>query len=199
MGLLVLLAPLLGCAHEVIEISAPEPLVSAAAVPLALTVAVREGSFERSRLNPEGVMRYFADELREAHVFQGVIHPVPAGISPAWELELAAVDGGSEPDSNFYKAALASALLPLAFFIWLENDYTLELEVLLLRERELVATYRAETTIRHRYQLNANRRAMRAEGLEQLARSATLGLLAEIAADAERIEARNERTPARGF
>ena len=116
-----------------------------------------------------------------------------------WELQLGAVDGGSEPDSNFYKAALAAALLPAAFFIWLENDYTLELEALLLHERELVATYRAQTTIRHRYQLNANRRAMQAEGLEQLARSATLGLLAEIAADVGRIAAANERVPAGGL
>ena len=118
---LVALLVLAGCAHEVIEVDAEAPPIATPSVPLPLTVAVREGSFERSHLNPGGVMTHFADELRASRVFQGVMYPVPRGAEPRWEIQLAAVDGGSEPDSNFYKSAVASALFPLACFIWLEN------------------------------------------------------------------------------
>ncbi len=186
-GLIALLV-LAGCAHEVIEVDAEAPPIATPSVPLPLTVAVREGSFERSHLNPGGIMTHFADELRASRVFQGVMYPVPRGAEPRWEIQLAAVDGGSEPDSNFYKSAVATALFPLAFFIWLENDYTLELEALLLRDRELVASYSAAATIRHRYQLQANRAEMQAEGLETLARGVTREILAAIAADSARIE-----------
>jgi len=191
-GKLALLVLLAGCAHEVIELGAPEPPLVAPAVPLPLTVAVRDGSFERSHLNPSGIMLHFARELREARVFQGVMYPVPPDITPRWEIELAASDGGYEPNSNFYKSALANFLFPLAFFIWLQNDYTLELEALLLRDRELITSYRSEVTIRHRYQLRADRVQMQAEGLEKLAGRATRQILAAMAADTGRIEEANE-------
>ena len=189
--LLACLALFVGCAHEVIPIPEILPRVTPPATRLALTIAVGEGSFERSRLNGEGVVLLFAEELRESGIFAGVMYPVPPGATPRWEIELLASDSGVEPDSNFWKSALASALPPLAFFIWLQNDYTLELEALLLDRRELVRSYIGSASIRYRYQRYANRAEVEAEGLEVLVRSATRVILHALARHAPGLERLN--------
>ena len=112
---------------------------------------------------------------------QGVMCPVPAGADPFWELELIGHDEAQEPDSNFWKSALAAGLFPLAPFITLENDYTLRLEALVLRRRELVGSYSGEARIQHRYGLYANKNEMSADGFELAVRDATRALLADLA------------------
>ena len=151
--------------------------------PLPVTFAVRPGSFARSRLRPSGIVSHFAAGLREAALVQGVLFPVPEGVTPRFAIELSAADGGSEPDSNFWLAALAYGLFPAAPFVYLQNDYSLELQALVVREREIVATYRATAQLRNRYQINANKAAMEAEGLDLLARRCTRQLLAQMSAD----------------
>jgi hypothetical protein len=178
-----------GCAHEVIELDPPSAPLPALESRLPFTVTVRTGSFDASRLSPDGVALHFADRLRASGLVDGVIHPAPHDLSPLWAIELTARDGGSEPDANFWKSALAHALPPALPFVYLENDYALELSALLIRRRELVATYRARTSVRHRYQLYADRSAMEREALASLARRAAQQILAQIAADAERLRA----------
>lgn len=64
--------------------------------------------------------------------------PVPDGARPLWELQLLARDSGSEPDANRWKAFAASFFPPAGPFLWLEDEYTLELDVWLVRDREIV-------------------------------------------------------------
>jgi hypothetical protein len=118
---------------------------------------------------------------------------VPEGAEPTWELQLAGADSAFEPDSNFWKSALASALFPLAFAVHLENDYTLELEALLVQRREVRVTYTGSARIRHRYQPYADRVAMNAEGFELAVEGATRAILAAFARDAQRLRQEAER------
>ena len=169
----------------------PEP--ASPEVPISLTVAVQEGPFESPGLNPRGVMERFASELRAARLFQGVMFPVPPGADPTWEFELVGKSSGEEPNSNFWKAAVAAAIFPLAFFISLQSDYALELEALFLHDRELLRSYSAQARIQHRYQINADRSAMNVEGFEVLVRAATRELLAQVARDAPFFERASQR------
>jgi hypothetical protein len=180
------------CSHEVIGLEAPGAAPLPPASRLELTVTVRAGSFDASRLSPEGVALHFADGLRAEGLFAGVIHPAPADLEPIWEIELSARDTGSEPDSNFWKSMLGHALPPALLFVELENDYELELTALLLRRRELVATYRAHSAIRHRYQVYADRAAMEREALASLAQRATQQILGQIADDLERLRGEDQ-------
>ena len=104
-----------------------------------------------------------------------------------------AVDAATEPDSNFWKSALAAALLPAAFFVKFENDYALRLEALLLQDRVIVGSYLGEARIRHRYGPYANRREADAEGVEVAVGTATRLALAALAADLDRIAEANRR------
>ncbi len=188
----LLTAATLGCSHEVIpfdEAKLPrEPL----AEPIGLTVAVAPGSFEGSRVNPAGIVDLFARKLKEERIFRGVIFPVPAGARPTWELELSGSDRVVESDANGWKAFLSTVVFPLTLFVRFENDYTLELQALLLHRREVVQTYRATATIRHRYQRYANRATMDAEGIEIVVSVATWAILSAIARDAEKLERLND-------
>ncbi len=181
------------CAHEVVRLSGEPPAAPPLAAPIPLTVAMREGSFARSRVNGDGVTELFARELREARIFQGVMHPVPPGADPRWEIELAGSDSVMEPGSNFWKGAIATMLPPLAFFISFQNDYTLELEALLLDDREIVASYFGKASIRHRYQSYASRVEMELEALEVVVAEATRRILASIARDEATLRKLNQR------
>jgi len=185
------LAGLMACGHEVVRLTELPPL--APITPIPLTVAVAVGSFERSRVNADGVTALFAKELREAGLFQGVMYPVPAGARPRWEIELAGSDSAIEPNSNRWKSMLTTVLPPLGFFLTFENDYSLQLEALLLDEREIVESYVGEATIRHRYQDRANRVEMDLEGVEVAVHAATRGILASLADDATRLGQLNQR------
>jgi hypothetical protein len=183
----VLLLAFAGCSHQVAWLGDAPGDVPELELPVPLTVAVVLGSFDESRLEGAGVVERFARALRDAEMFQGVMFPVPAGAAPTWELQLAGNDSAVEPDSNFWKGALAAALFPLAFAVHLENDYTLELEALLLRRREVLASYTATARIRHSYQYYANRIEMSAAGFELAVTGASREILAALARDAERL------------
>jgi hypothetical protein len=188
-----LLASISACGHEVLVLS-PEPTATEIAPqPLGLTVGVLPGSFDRTRLQPKGILDRFAEALRDQKLFQGVMYPVPAGVTTRWELELLAADEAFEPNSNIWKSALATLLLPAVFVIKLQNDYTLHLEALLLHDREVIGTYRGEGRIRHRYGVYANRRAVDLDGVETAVRVASRAVLTELARDLPRIESENLR------
>lgn len=130
--------------------------------PLAVPVALREGSFDRSHLSPEGVLASFAEELRDARVFNQVAHPAPQGSARGWELELAASDYG-EADA-----------------------YALELQVLLLHGRELVATYFTKQSL-HQRSGTGRELLVGPEQLVELGQQAIRELVRQLAADAERL------------
>jgi hypothetical protein len=161
--------------------------VAAVQPPLPITVAVVLGPFDETRVRGDAVVQRFAKSLREHDLFQGVMFPVPPGASPSFELQLAATDSAVEPDSNFWKSFFASVLFPFAWAFWLENDYTLELEALLLRRREVIGTYPATAPIRLRYQPYANKLLMDADGVEAAVGGASQSILAALARDAKRL------------
>ena len=131
------------------------------AEPLAVTVSVREGSFDRSHLSPRGVLLAFAEELASARVFAGVRQWSPDA-SPVWELELAASDYG-EPDA-----------------------YALELQAVLLRNRLLVATYFTKQAIRQGAG-QGTQLSIEPEQLAELGQRAIYDLVRQLAADTERL------------
>ncbi|MFQ5699828.1 MAG: hypothetical protein ACE5IL_16315 [Myxococcota bacterium] len=184
---LALLLALSGCAHEVLLLTAAPPEIGELDPPLPVTLAVQLGPFADTRLRGASVVERFAHALRDARLAQGVLFPVPTGVRPSFELVLAGSDSAEEPNSNFWGAALASALPPLALFVHLRNDYTLELEALLVRRGEVIGTYRGRATIRHRYQVYAPRAEVEAEGVEAAVGSATRQILAALALDAPRL------------
>lgn len=186
-AVLVGLLTLSGCAHEVLLVGGSSPDAEKLDPPLPITLAVQLGPFEETRLRGASVVERFARALRDARLTQAVLFPVPAGVRPSFELVIDGSDSGEEPKSNFWNAAIAAALPPLAIFIHLQNDYTLELEALLVRRGELIGTYRGRATIRHRYQVYAPRAEVEAEGVETVVGSATRQILAALALDAERL------------
>jgi hypothetical protein len=119
------------------ETRTPAPLIDTApieivrpATPLPVRATVRAGSLVRSRVNPAGVLYELESVLTDANVFASVIERgyASAGAPDAsvWELELAGSDYGGV------------------------GAYTLELEVLVLRDRQVLATYRTEQSVRQR-------------------------------------------------
>ena len=150
-------------------------------------MAVRPGAFDGSRLPADAVVDRFASQLRAAGLFQGVMYPVPEGVIPTWEIELSGTDRVVEPDSNFWKSALAAALPPAALFVTLENDYTLRLEALVLKNRVLVESYAGEEPVRNRRKLYANKTRASAEGMEVAVRGASQRVLAALARDLPRL------------
>jgi hypothetical protein len=176
------------CAHEV-QFLGSEPPETAIRQPLPLVIGVSTQSFEATRINEAGFLEEFTGRLRESRVFEGVIYPLEPGTKTVWELRLLAKDSASEPNSNIWKSALASALFPFAFVIYLQSDYELDLEALLVRNREVVGTYPVKSQIRYRYQSYANTQQMDVEGVQLIVDRSSRELLAKIAADADRIRA----------
>ncbi len=193
--LLVLLAStwLLACSHEVVRLQDAPSIPAPPESPLPMTVAVSLGSFERALLvNGVALTTLYARQLRESGLFEGVMFPVPVGAEPRWELELSGWDSASEPNSNFWKGLLAT-LPPLALFIRFQNDYTLQLEALLLDDREIIASYMGEASIRHRYKKYANRVDMNIEALEVTVRDAAGRIVEALVRDLPRLEELNQR------
>lgn len=184
---LLVAAPLAACSHDVLWVGESPPVLPKSESRVPLTVGVAFGSFEDTRVQGDAVVERFAAALREAELFQAVMFPIPPGVYPGWELRLAGSDGAFEPNSNFWKAAVAAALIPLASVIYLENDYTLELEALLVHGREVVATYPASAHVRLRYQLWANKLEVDRDALELAVSGATRQILSELSRDAERL------------
>jgi hypothetical protein len=126
---------------------------------LPITTVVRPGSFSRSHVSPEGVATAFTDALTSAMVFRSVLDgKYPPEGTPFLELELAGSDYG-EPDA-----------------------YTLELQVVVLRQRVLLATYRSKQSVRQRA---GSRRALEIgpNDLGALADRAIRDLVRQLAAD----------------
>ncbi len=136
-----------------------------------MTVAVSVRSFEARGLSERGLSDRFAGELRAGRFFQGVMHPVPIGADPVWEIQLLVQDSLSGSDENFWKEFWANLFPPAAFFIWMETEYTLELEALLVKNREVVRSYASEGRIRNRYQARVDERALMRDGLELVVRN----------------------------
>lgn len=151
-----------GCAPLPPEVESPSIQIVAPSRPLAVTVAVREGSFDRSHLSPRGVLLAFLEELDSARVFARVLDRQPADADSVWELEMAASDYGEE------------------------DAYTLELQVVLLRRRVLIATYWAKESLRQ--ETGTGRQlSLGPEQLAELAQRAIRELVRQLAADAERL------------
>ncbi len=185
---------LLACSHEVARLQAAPPSPAPLESPLPLTVAISLGSFERALLvNGVALTTIYARQLRKSGLFEGVMFPVPLGAEPRWEIELSGWDSAREPNSNFWKGLFATLLPPLAFFVTFQNDYTLQLEALLLDDREIVASYMGEASIRHRYKNYANRVDMNIEALEVTVRDATNQIVGALVRDVRRLEQLNQR------
>ncbi len=193
---LVLLAStwLLACSHELVRLQGAPSIPTPPESPLPMTVAIALGSFERALLvNGVALTTLYARQLRESGLFEGVMFPVPAGAEPRWELELSGWDSAREPSSNFWKGFFATVLPPLALFLTFQNDYTLQLEALLLDDREIVASYMGEASIRHRYKNYANRVDMNIEALEVTVRDAAGRIVEALVRDLPRLEELNQR------
>ena len=132
------------------------------AKPLAVSVVVREGSFSRSHVSPEGMLSGFSEVLDSARIFAKVLGEFPPDGTPFLELQLAASDYG-EPDG-----------------------YTFELQATLLRQRSFVNAYATKQSIRQpkgtRTQLTVG-----PPELTQLAERAIRDLVRQIAADSENL------------
>ena len=193
---LVLLAStwLLACSHEIVRLQDAPPTPAPPESPLPMTVAISLGSFERALLvNGVALTTLYARQLRKSGLFEGVMFPVPLGAEPRWEIELSGWDSASEPNSNFWKGLFATLLPPLALFITFQNDYTLQLEALLLDDREIVASYLGEASIRHRYKNYANRVDMNIEAVEVTVQDATSRIVEALVRDVRRLEQLNQR------
>jgi hypothetical protein len=180
--ILLALAPA-GCAYEVVWRGLPVPSVDALAAPSPLTVAVRPGSFERAKIAGHAVGERFAAELRNAGLFRAVVYPVKDGSDPLWEIQLHGADSFLDPDSNLWKSFLAHFLPPLAFWITLENDYTLELEALVVLDGRLLRTYRAVAPVKERYQAYAPWSRVEAAGREVAVQQASRLILRQLRDD----------------
>ncbi len=148
-----------------------------------MTVALGLRAFEGNALDGDAILEHFVAELKGERLFQGVMYPIPPGADPVWELQLLGRGHDLEPNSNFWKAFFASALFPLAFVFHMRNDYTLELQAILVRNQEIVRTYTTESSVQYSYQINANQTLMRVEGAEILVGNAIRDLLAQIRKD----------------
>jgi len=131
--------------------------------PLEFGVRLQQGSFVRSKSNPEAMLREFGRELRRVNLFTEVRDP---GIGPAanaaqsdWRLILSAADYG-EP-----------------------NAYTFELQGLLVRGDEPMQSYASKQSVRQaRGQLTIG-----PEELAQLAERSIRDLVRQLAGDSERL------------
>jgi hypothetical protein len=184
---LLFLIPLAGCASQVQLLSGETSAVAAPAAPLPMTVAIGVRAFEATGIKERGLSDRFASALRDAKLFQAVMYPIPAGANPRWELQLLVRDSATEPNSNFWKSAVASAFLPAAFVIWLESEYMLSMEVLFLQRSEILASYTAESQVRYRWQLNANKLELAAEGAESVIQHTVRQILAQLVASAPQL------------
>ncbi len=185
---------LMACSHEVVRQEAAPPPLARPETPLPLTVAISLGSFERSLLvNGVAVTTLYARALRKAGLFESVMFPVPLGVEPRWEIELSGWDSAIEPNSNFWKSLLTTLLPPLSIFVTFQYDYTLQLEALLLDDREIVASYLGGSRIRHRYKNYASRVDMNLEALEVTVRDAANRIVEALVQDVRRLEQLNPR------
>jgi len=152
---------LVGCASPPpIEFPTAPIEVVAPGAPLNGSVFVRQGPFQSSRANPEGVLFRCRKELAAAKVFDAVLEEPAADEQDLWELRVGAADYG-ETDA-----------------------YTFELQVALVRTRELVGSYGSKQTLR-----GEAGRPLKINGadLGKLVERAIRDVVRQIAADTERL------------
>lgn len=163
-GLIGLSGLLAGCGPAKSPLAFPEvPIeVVAPGTPLDAPIFVRQGPFQRSKANPEGVLFRFRKELAAAKVFSAVLDAPGADEQTVWELRVGAADYG-EPDA-----------------------YTFELQGALVRSRELIASYGSKQSVRGKpgTQLQIN-----AADLGKLVERAIRDVVRQIAADSEKLRA----------
>ena len=187
LALLAAACALSGCAYEVIWAGGEAPRYRPPAEPIGIPIAVTLQSFEAKFVRDVGVMDRFVSDLRGSKLFAGVLYPIPADLDPLWKMRLLVRETFDDPTSNLYKAAFARMFFPAAFFLYSEEEYTLDVEVLITRRDELIGSYTARGPIRYRYQLNAPELEREAEGLELILARVDEEIFAKISADAERI------------
>ncbi len=161
------------------------------ATPVALTLAVDVQAFEAKRLVEQTFMDRFAQALRDAQLFVGIIYPIPDGFDPRWELRLSVRDELYDPNSNFWKAFLANAFLPFRFVFYQQEDYTLYVEARITRKDDVVGSYSSKASVRHLFQTYDPRKELAAA--ELLVNRTTAELLAALSRDAARIDEEDRR------
>ena len=188
---LVSITCLTACAHDVVWLAdEPTPWIPPRE-PVGLAIAVSVQSFEAKRLVEKPYVDRFATALRESELFRGVIYPIPEGFEPLWELKLLVRDELYDPNSNLWKSALATMLLPLRFVLYQQEDYTVHVEALITRRDQVIGSYPADAPVRHRFQAYDLRKEL--EAAELIVRRSTDQILGAIAADADRLNAEDRR------
>ena len=94
-----------------------------------------------------------------------------------------------DPSSNFWKAVLNGIFPPARFFVYAQEEYTLDIEALLTRRKEVIGTYSAKGPVRYRYQSYAPEDKREAEGVDLILARTTGDIFRQIAADAARLDA----------
>jgi len=183
-----LLACLLSaCAHDVIPLDTdPVPTLVPPSRPLGITPGLELASFEVKRLAEEPFAERFTRALKDSQLFVGVIYPIPDDYDPLWKVRLQVRDELYDPNSNFWKSALANAFLPFRFVLYQQEDYTLVLEASITRKDDVIGTYSAKASVRHRFQTYDLNKELQAA--ELLINRASAEVLAAIANDLKRID-----------
>lgn len=157
--------------------------------PLGWTMAVSVQSFDAKYVLEPGVTQRFVKELRGARLFQSVLYPIPPDLDPVWEMRLLVRETFVDPTSNFWKAVLNGLILPARFFVYAQEEYTLDIEALLTRRDVVVGTYSAKGPIQYRYQSYSDELKREAEGVDLILARTTQEIFRQIAADASRLDA----------
>ena len=162
LGALIGLGGLASCATPKAPITFPEQPIQivAPSTPLDAPVFVRQGPFQRTKANPEGVLFRCRKELNAAKIFSAVLDAPAAEGEPSWELRVAAADYG-EVDA-----------------------YTFEIQGALVRSRELIASYGSKQTLRG---TPGAQLTIGAADLGKLVERAIQDMVRQIAADTERL------------
>ena len=166
----------------------PRPF-AAPSPPLGWTIAVGVQSFEAKYVLEPGVTERFVKELRAARLFESVLYPIPPGLDPTWEMRLLVRETFADPSSNFWKAVLNGIFFPARFVVYSDEEYTLDVEVILTRRDAVVGTYAAHGPVRYRYQAYSDELKREAEGVDLILTRTTQEIFRQIAADAERLNA----------
>jgi hypothetical protein len=153
-----------GCGPAKSPLAFPQAPIDivAPAKPLDAPIYVRQGPFQRSKANPEGVLFRFRKELAAANIFSAVLDAPGADEQTTWEIRVGAADYG-EVDA-----------------------YTFELQGALVRSRELVASYGSKQSVKGQ---PGTQLTITGADLGKLVERAIRDMVRQIAADSEKLRA----------
>jgi hypothetical protein len=177
------------CAYQVNWLGDEPKPFAAPNPPLGWTIAVGVQSFNAKYVLEPGVTQRFVKELRGARLFESVLYPIPDGLDPVWEMRLLVRETFVDPSSNFWKAVLNGIFPPARFFVYAQEEYTLDIEALVTRRDVVIGTYSARGPIQYRYQSYAPEQKREAEGVELILARTSQEIFRQIAADASRLDA----------